>query len=217
MMRHVPRAIYNAAAGGLALTMWLTVARPWMLAWGSTPDERYKTLPGDDIVARPDTVANRAITIKAATCDVWSWLIQMGQDRAGFYSYDWLESLFGARIHNADRIVPAWQSLNPGDLVRTYRYLEQLEPMGWIVDDIKVERHLVLRSPDGGYSVVFFVEPVGADAARLLVRSRSKAISRITLPFTYLVFEPAHFIMERGMLRGIRDRAEFYSARSFGC
>jgi hypothetical protein len=27
-------------------------------------------------------------------------------------------------------------------------------------------------------------------------------------PLNVLVFEPAHFIMERGMMRGVRDRAE---------
>jgi hypothetical protein len=33
-------------------------------------------------------------------------------------------------------------------------------------------------------------------------------VSFLTAPITIFVFEPAHFIMERRMLRGIRDRAE---------
>lgn len=207
MVRRVLRAIVVTAAGAVVSTLWASRVRRWMLSWGATLDELRNALPGDTIVAHPESVATRAITINAALGDVWPWIVQMGQDRAGFYTYDWLESLFGARIHNADRIVPAWQTLQPGDLVRTYRYLERFEPMGWIVDAIEHQRHLVLRSPDGGYSAAFVVESASGGATRLVVRSRSRAMSRATLPFTYLLFEPAHFIMERGMLRGIRDRA----------
>ena len=42
----------------------------------------------------------------------------MGQGRGGFYSYDWLENLFGLDIHNADRIEPDWQHLAVGDQLR---------------------------------------------------------------------------------------------------
>jgi hypothetical protein len=33
--------------------------------------------------------------------------------------------------------------------------------------------------------------------------------------FSLLVFEPAHFIMERGMLRGIKHRAEARSSQQY--
>jgi hypothetical protein len=49
---------------------------------------------------------------------VWPWLIQMGQDRAGFFGYDGLERLVGLRIGNADTIVPEWQHLAVGDQLR---------------------------------------------------------------------------------------------------
>ena len=41
-----------------------------------------------------------AITITAPASSVWPWILQIGQDRAGYYSYSWLENLFGAEIHN---------------------------------------------------------------------------------------------------------------------
>jgi hypothetical protein len=50
----------------------------------------------------------RAITIRAPASAVWRWVVQIGQDRAGFYSNTWLENLTGADIHNADAIHPEW-------------------------------------------------------------------------------------------------------------
>jgi hypothetical protein len=38
-----------------------------------------------------------AVTIKAPVEEVWPWLAQLGQDRGGFYSYEWLETSPGAR------------------------------------------------------------------------------------------------------------------------
>ena len=55
-------------------------------------------LPGD---AEPRDLARElqhAVTIDAPADEVWAWLVQLGQDRAGFYSYDWLERAFGARV-----------------------------------------------------------------------------------------------------------------------
>ena len=37
----------------------------------------------------------RAITIGTPPDAVWSWLIQMGADRGGFYSDAWMENQFG--------------------------------------------------------------------------------------------------------------------------
>lgn len=63
-------------------------------------------LPGDDAVAEPATQVTRGITIDAPAAAVWRWLVQIGADRGGFYSYDRLENLFGLGIHSADEIVP---------------------------------------------------------------------------------------------------------------
>jgi len=45
---------------------------------------------------------------------VWPRLAQIGEGRGGFYSYDWLERMAGAKIHNADVIHPEWQELGVG-------------------------------------------------------------------------------------------------------
>lgn len=61
---------------------------------------------------------NHAVQIRAPPERVWPWLAQIGQERGGFYSDEWLVNLFGLRIRSADRIHPEWQDVAPGDLVR---------------------------------------------------------------------------------------------------
>ncbi|MEU4245061.1 hypothetical protein [Actinoplanes sp. NPDC026619] len=58
------------------------------------------------------------ITIHAGVDDVWPWIVQLGQGRGGFYSYDSLENLVGCDIHSALQINPDWQRLDVGDPVR---------------------------------------------------------------------------------------------------
>lgn len=88
--------------------------RPWHLRWGATDEELGKPLPGDELVPHPGIESTRAITVNAPVEQVWSWLAQIGQDRGGFYSYEWLENLAGCRMRNADRVHPEWQHREVG-------------------------------------------------------------------------------------------------------
>ncbi|MGZ3681510.1 MAG: hypothetical protein ACXWQR_24345, partial [Ktedonobacterales bacterium] len=101
---------------GTALAVaYPTVIRPWMLRWGATAAERRESLPGDALVPDPATTSTLAITVDAPVIAVWPWLAQIGQDRAGFYSYEWLENLAGCRMRNADHIYPEWQHRHIGE------------------------------------------------------------------------------------------------------
>jgi hypothetical protein len=64
-------------------------------------------LPGDDLIPEYGLLlqTTRAITIRATLEQVWPWLVQIGQGRGGFYSYEWLESLFRMDIHNLQEII----------------------------------------------------------------------------------------------------------------
>jgi hypothetical protein len=86
------------------------------LNWGATGEEAARSLPGDELLAEADIVATRAITIGAPPFAVWPWLVQMGRGRAGAYTYDWIEKLFGVDMHSADRIHAEWQGLEVGDV-----------------------------------------------------------------------------------------------------
>jgi hypothetical protein len=181
--------------------------RRWHMRWRATDDELQAALPGDEIV--PDAiVSTRAIDIQAPPAAVWPWLIQMGQDRAGFYSYDWLERLAGAGIHNSDRIVAEWQTLGPRDLMRTYRYIARFEPLGWLVETVDPQRCLVVRSVKGNWSWSLVLSPRDGGGTRLLARTRSARSGALATLLGALTGEPMHFVMEVGVLRGVKHRAE---------
>jgi hypothetical protein len=180
------------------------------LRWGSTPQERIAALPGDSV--HPMQAAYRidhAITINAPASVIWPWLVQLGQDRGGFYSYDWLERGVGARIRNADRIHPEWQRRALGDTIFATQpdFLGgRFGALGWRVNVLEPERVIGLEKWG-----TFVLQPDG-NRTRLIVRTRGagepSGAAFLLAPLNVFVFEPMHFIMERGMLRGIRDRAE---------
>jgi hypothetical protein len=185
-------------------------ARPWMDRWGSTTAERARRMVGDGLVADAEQQTH-AITIEAPPDAVWPWLVQMGQGRAGFYSHDRLERLFGADIRNADEIRAEWQALTVGDLVRTYRPMPRFEPLGWFVGEIEPPQSLVLHEPARNAVInsswAFELERHG-ERTRLLSRWRFRRRGAAHGAFKWLAFDPAHFIMETGVLRGLKRRAE---------
>ncbi len=108
-------------------------------------------LPGDDLVPAPMVQTTHAVTINAPRRQVWPWLVQAGQGRAGFYSDSrlWDRSVvwYYRRLsltqpghatvgyHAApDRIVPAWQNPHVGDIVAdgppgtAYYVVRRVEP-----------------------------------------------------------------------------------------
>ena len=99
------RSMTAAGIGAAAMVAWRKVFTPWQRNWGATEEEVTAALPGDELTPPPVDQCTRAITIAAPPEEVWPWLVQMGADRGGFYSYAWMENLFGLRIRNADRIL----------------------------------------------------------------------------------------------------------------
>lgn len=195
----------------LAYTAVVLAVRPVAIQWGTTSEERAASLAGDEVHPLEATYTiDHAITIHAPASAVWPWLVQLGQDRGGFYSYAWLERAMGDPVRNAGRIHPEWQQRQVGDTVFATppSYLGgRVGAVGWRVDVLEPERVIGLENWG-----TFVLRPLDSSTTRLIVRTRGVpspgALSFLTAPITVFVFEPAHFIMERGMLRGIRDRAE---------
>lgn len=189
--------------------------RPWYSSWGSTRSEAQMVMVGDPPLGESRYRIDHAVTIAAPVDSVWPWLVQMGQGRAGFYSYDWLARALGIDIRNATTLVPAWQQLEVGDSVRVVQpsYLGGVvgNRGAWRVRAIEPGRAMVLENWGA-----FVLEPMGPTTTRLHVRTRGlgePTPSEILLsPALLLLFEPAHFIMERGMLLGIKQRAETTAA-----
>jgi hypothetical protein len=195
-----------ALAGGAAALYALAI-RPWHLRWGATAQELAMTLPCDDLVPEAKLDATHAIAIDASVSKVWPWLAQMGQTRGGFYSYAWLENLVGCRIRNADRIHLEWQDLKVGDEVWLHPKAPPLRVLA-----MERQKYIALEK-----CWTFYVQPLGENRTRLIIRGRGDYypdFKNALLNFIYfrLIFELAHFIMERKMMLGIKERAEAFNA-----
>ena len=198
------------AAGALLLTRRMTQT------WGTWEGEHECVLPGDDLV--PDAravVATRAVTVDAPPADVWPWLVQLGQGRGGFYSYDALENLVGLGIRSADAIEERWQGLAVGDDVHLAD-----EAVLRVAAPAPGAPPGLLGAPGPGqpdprpvrFSWAFVVRPLppGADGtprSRLLVRERYVPLGAAGRVVVEAV-QPVSFLMTQKMLRGVRDRAE---------
>jgi hypothetical protein len=206
------------AVSATAIGLYATIGRRWLRLWGATAAEVDRPLPGDNLLPRAVYQTTHAIAIAAPPPAVWPWLVQMGQGRGGFYSYDFVERLAGLDIHSANRVLLDYQDLAEGDVVRLAPHT------GLIAAVVQPRRALVLRAAadlatmrppvptDPGYfdwSWAFILEPVDATTTRLVIRLRADTAPGMPMNVVGpLVWEPRHFLMERKMLRGIRERAE---------
>lgn len=220
MNRNLLKTLAGAAAVGGALAAYNYKIRPWHLRWGATDEELTEPLAGDEI--KPDAAmqVTHAVTIDAPPEMVWKWLVQIGQGRGGFYSYDWLENLFGLEIYNTAEIRPEWQTVKVGDFVRG-AHDEWLGgrfkgKAGWFVVRMDEARALVLRDEIERGSWAFILKPLGENKTRLIIRARGDKPATVGMKiFNYGFFELAHFIMERKMLLTLKRRAEeFYASHT---
>jgi len=194
-----------------AVILYAFAARPWFMNWGATEAERTAPMAGDNSVPRPISQATRAVTIQAPPERVWPWLVQIGEDRAAFYSYTWLENLLGVDYRNADRIHPEWQDLGQGGFVR-YKPARGLfgsakdgpGSTGWNVALFEPGRMMSLQ-PNWG---TFLLEPRPDGATRFMIRTRGAGASPFMRPFLFFGLDAWHFMMEKRMMIEIKRLAE---------
>ena len=205
------RLVAPVLVGAAALSV--VTARFSALHWGATTEESREPLPGDELIPAPGLVATRAITIEAVPEVVWPWVAQIGADRGGFYSYDRLENLAGCNLRSADAVVPEWQHLARGDLVRLH------PQVALTVVSVEPDPSRVVRAaPPPGAEGSPGVAPYDFTWAFVLHRhphAATRLITRERFGYTHwwspLLVEPvsaASSLMSQKMLRGIRDRAE---------
>lgn len=192
---------------GLVLAyFWLY--RPWQLHWGATANEIAAGLPGDEIVPEPSFNATRAVTIQAPAAGIFPWIVQIGINRAGWYSYDLLDNL-GRK--SAEELLPQFQNPQPGDLV-------PMSPEGkhgvW-VKAFERDRWMLWWDRTGATSWVWVIVPQDGLSCRLITRVRMKyRWLPWTAPFNMLV-EFFDLPMMRKCLLGIKRRAEALTTASW--
>ncbi len=221
------KLIGGLVAGAGLVAGYVLAIRPRILTWGATDEEVERPLPGDDLVPDPQMVSTHAITIDRPPDQVWPWVVQIGHQRAGWYSYDWLHRLMGVagsvenERRSAERVMPMLQDLQVGDVV-------EIGPdMGYKVVELVPERAMVLHialemgtfrvlepgeettAETFASSWTWFLEEHGAGTTRLMVRIQvgySPSLSNALM--VHGVMEPGSFVMERKTLLGIKRRAE---------
>lgn len=188
--------------------------------WGTTEPERSMALPGDQLIPRPDEVQTMAVTVSARPDEVWPWLVQMGVDRAGLYSYTWVENgLLRLNVSKADRVHPEWQDLKVDDIIA-------FTPVGYPggrrgprVVEIQSGSHLVLDSSPGAPPGTvtgtwqFVLRDAGDAGTRLLLRTLTGPGRPLSLRVTDFLLRPGYLVMDRAMLLGIKKRAEGHARR----
>lgn len=215
----IVEGILGAATIGVTILL-SPLLRPWYRRWGATDAEVQRRLPGDEFVPRPKSEITLAITIEAPADQVWPWFVQVGCQRAGWYTYDLLDN---AGIPSADRIIPEFQHLKVGDVVKAVPD----GSFGFPVAAITPGKALVLAGTmntrtgqagdpndptlEGYFSgdQAFIVDALDDKTARLIFRMRMDwdAGPLNTLIYRGIV-EPVSFVMGRRMLQNIRHRAQ---------
>lgn len=213
------RIVYVPLLGAAVAAYWF-IGRPWHFQWGATPAEVARRWPGDELVARPRTRAVRAVTITAPPDRIWPWIMQVGRDRGGFYSYTWLENLIGADIRNVYRLIPGLRERQVGDTV----WMGPEDRFGgqarMVVAQVLPERAVVLVMPADAQRVLtesraregvwsFILEPMTENTTRLVMLSLGAEAPLPSRRLADVLFwEPAHFVMERRMMLTIKRLAE---------
>lgn len=200
-----------AARVALALGAYALFVRPRLLRWGATDEEVYERFPGAELIPDGARAPTMAITIDAPRPKVWPWLIQMGYDRAGFYSWDILDNL--AR-KSADRIHPEWQALSVGD------HIKAMGVDAWEVAMLEPERFLGLR-PLPGYGADalwgFLLKELPGARTRLVVSGYGKMQPAWLQPLWPLVsvafYEWTHWVMQTRQLTQLKKLAEAAALR----
>lgn len=216
---HFTKLLRLLGLSGLVIVLFavfLSLVRPWYLHWGASSAEFSGPWPGDDLV-EARSQSTRAIDIDAPAAKVWPWLLQLGQDRGGFYSYELLENLVGTNMRNVDALDPALQHWSVGDKLWMYppdklggagfAVLQRIEPGRALVFGTHQLGTAPTEPTDGTWA--FIVQPLDQGHSRLVVRGRGAGYhSPWALAFERLVFEPVHFMMERKMMEGVKSRVE---------
>ncbi len=207
------RAKLKRFFGGLGVVLLVLILgylamRPLYLNWGATAAEISQAMPGDLNGAR----WTRAITVDAPPAEIWPWLVQWGQGRGGWYSYDWLENTLGFDIHTASRILPQYQNPTIGDPMCMAANLcpmklTVIEPQRWIGWQAQDEQGKPV------WTFILGLMLVDETHTRLVVR---ESFDGTAMPaIAVRILELPDVVMEQKALSTVKARAEGLTPSAF--
>ena len=205
-----------AILSGIGAALYLTAIRPCITRWGATDTEARRMLPGDEFTPEARFISTHAITINAPPDKIWPWIVQIGNERAGWYSYRFVELLVndGKLLDEGAsyRILPQFQAIQANDLIpvgnEAFKVIA-VEPNHFLALKTGFDMVEDANSADRTHSGFNFVlEPIDSQTTRLFARARFVSRSLLETLVLLSFLEPGHFIMQTKMLHGIKQRAE---------
>jgi hypothetical protein len=219
----VNRATVGAAGIlGAAGVVYGRLVRPRLWRWGATEEEVTRPFPGAERVPGGERGVTMAVTIEAPPDQVWPWLVQLGGDRGGWYSWDHLDN---AGVSSAHEVHPEWQDRSVGDrlkvrmpvigMVDSYE-IAILEPnqflgLYWLSD---LRGHLLdpNRPRPGAYMEglwCFQLSALDGGRTRLVIdgyqATRPRWLERF---YNYWIYVPVVWIMQARMLAVLKRNVE---------
>ena len=191
-----------------------------LLRWGASNDEVRQLYPGVELIPDGQRSATMAVTINAPPSKVWPWLVQMGCDRAGWYSWDRLDN---GGMRSAERIHPEWQTISVGDRLastpsgQTWFEVAALEPQRFLGLRASIDLRRGTSFDARGRRPRFYIDAVWGfqlkewpeGRTRLVVSGYASARPRLLQVIADLLFwEPAHWIMQTRQFANLKRRAE---------
>jgi proline iminopeptidase len=161
-----------------------------------------------------------AVTIEAPPARVWPWLVQMGCDRAGWYSWDRLDN---GGVPSAEQIHAQWQNLAVGDRLSStpsgsaWFEVAALEPQRFLGLRAAIDLRAGRPFDTAGARPRFYIDALWAfqlkelpgGRTRLVVSGYASARPRFLQDIADLLFwEPAHWIMQTRQFANLKRRAE---------
>ena len=205
----------------VAAAAYAVVVRPRLVRWGASDEEVTRAYPGADLIPDGTRASTMAVTIGASPAEVWPWLVQMGGDRAGWYSWDRLDN---GGHPSAREVHPEWQHLSVGD------WLSAWSPRGpmkaWEVVAFEPNRFLGLRGlSDFRGNVIdatqprpsafteglwgFLLEEFHGDRSRLVVGGYQAMRPRWLERFVnFWVYPPVHWVMQTRQFANLKRNIE---------
>jgi hypothetical protein len=193
--------------------------RRWYRHSGMSLEESRQPLPGDEYVPHPKSEVNAVVTVRASPEKIWPWFVQLGCQRAGWYSYDLLDN---GGNPSAERILPEFQHLAVGDSIKAMPtgsigfpvaafIPNEFLTLGGTLDTKTGQPADLLNLPPAFFSgdQTFVLQPLPDGTTRLKFRMRTDWNTTFGLNVAYRgIVEPISFVMGRKMLAGIKRRAE---------
>ena len=204
--------------------------RPRLMRWGATDDEVNGPYPGLGLVPDGHRGATMAVTIDAPPDQVWPWLVQLGGDRGGWYSWDHLDN---AGHPSAQSVHPEWQDLAIGDYVK-YRTRRQGIVDAWEVAALEPNRFLGLHASSDLRGIPldparprpsayteglwgFWLRELPEGRTRLVIGGyevfRPRWLGRV---ISFWIFPPLVWVMQARMLSVLKRNVERASSANAG-